>query len=98
MMMMMIMMMMMMIIIIIIIQFFIYLRGDSTAIGILQSQQGHIQQKQWTAHTQCTKATYKNKNIKQIIMTIIITTTKVKLLFRSEKVKYVRLQRIQQIS
>jgi hypothetical protein len=36
------------------IQFFIYLRTDSTAIGLLQSQHGHIQQKQWTAQRQCT--------------------------------------------
>jgi hypothetical protein len=28
---------------------FIYLRDDSTAVGHLQSQHGHIQQKQWTA-------------------------------------------------
>jgi hypothetical protein len=28
------------------IQFFIYLRADSTAIGLLQSQHGHIQQQQ----------------------------------------------------
>jgi hypothetical protein len=39
-----------------------YLRADSTAIGLLQSQHGHIQQKQWTAQRQCTKTTYKNKN------------------------------------
>jgi hypothetical protein len=38
----------------IIIQFFIYLRADSTVIGLLQSQHGHIlvQQKQWTAQRQ----------------------------------------------
>jgi hypothetical protein len=34
---------------------FIYLRADSTAIGHLQSQHGHIQQKQWTTQGQCTK-------------------------------------------
>jgi hypothetical protein len=37
------------------IQFFIYLRADSTAIGLLQSQHGHMQQKQWTAQRQYTK-------------------------------------------
>jgi hypothetical protein len=37
------------------IQFFIDLRADSTAIGHLQSQHGHIQQKQWTAQRQYTK-------------------------------------------
>jgi hypothetical protein len=41
----------------IVIQFFIYLRADSTAIGLLQSQHGHIQEKQWTAQRQCTKTT-----------------------------------------
>jgi hypothetical protein len=49
------------IIIIIITQFFIYLRADSTAIGLLQSQHGHIQQKQWAAQRQCTRKTCKNK-------------------------------------
>jgi hypothetical protein len=39
------------------IQFFIYLRADSTAIGLLQSQHGHIQQKRWTAQRQCTIST-----------------------------------------
>jgi hypothetical protein len=43
------------------IHFFIYLRADSTAIGLLQSQHGKIQQKQWTAQRQYTKTTYKNK-------------------------------------
>jgi hypothetical protein len=34
---------------------FIYLRADSTAIGHLQSQHGHMKQKEWTAQRQHTK-------------------------------------------
>jgi hypothetical protein len=44
------------------IQFSIYLRAGSTAIGLLQSQHWHIQEKQLTAQRQYTKTTYKNKN------------------------------------
>jgi hypothetical protein len=36
------------------VQFFIYLRADSTVVAHLQSQHGHIQQKQWTAQRQYT--------------------------------------------
>jgi hypothetical protein len=79
------------------IQFFIYLRADSTAIGLLQSQHGHIQQEQWTAQRQCTKTTYKNKNnnknkwpvqARVIIIIIIQLNVFIKVLDNSRKANY----------
>jgi hypothetical protein len=58
---------------IIIIQFFIYLRADSTAIGLLQSKHGHIQQKQWTALRQCTKNNNNNNNNNNKVILIVIS-------------------------
>jgi hypothetical protein len=55
------------------IQFFIYLRADSTPIGLLQSQHGHIQQKQWTAQRQYIKTSGLYRQVLNLIYKILVS-------------------------
>jgi hypothetical protein len=80
------------------IQFVIYLRADS-AVGHLQSQHGHIQQKQWTAQRQYTKTRglYRqvlNVCIKSKLIIIIIIIMIIMIIINQFFIYYVLIQHV----